>query len=101
MNNTDEVLKEIAKVLKQNPNDFEGVRRVLRNTKSKHSEINTRDINISHHIPGFRFLKRNNMLYLERDYTGRGINPMGVTAPLGVNAVANELIQRKNQPKRI
>ena len=68
-----ELLKEIGDVLRQDPSGVDAVRRVLRNTKSMHREANTRDLNAVHHVPGHKFVKRNNVLFLDKDASGAGI----------------------------
>jgi hypothetical protein len=58
--------REIGIILKEDPNAVEGVRRLLRNTKSKQKDVNTRDLNAAHHIPGYKFIRRDTTIRLER-----------------------------------
>jgi hypothetical protein len=61
------LFNDIKTVLEQDPNAYDAVRRVLRNTKSKHKEANTRDPNANFHIPGYKFIKREGVLILVKD----------------------------------
>jgi hypothetical protein len=87
-----ELLKEIGDIIKQDPNAVDVVRRHLRNTKAKHKEANTRDLNEGFQVPGYKYVKRNNVLYLEKD-SGKGKPEATPDAQSTTNLVKRRLRQ--------
>jgi hypothetical protein len=64
------LVQKIKAVLDQDPRGVDAVRRVLRNTKSQHKELSTRDLNKTFQIPGYKFIKRENVFLLLKDSPG-------------------------------
>ncbi|GHU20902.1 hypothetical protein FACS189472_13040 [Alphaproteobacteria bacterium] len=86
-----QLLKEIGDVLKQDPNGVESVRRVLRNSKSTHKEASTRDLNAAYHVPGYKYVRRNGFLTLEKGGDDKQ-NPSAQPNLDGLQASTNALI---------
>jgi hypothetical protein len=57
----------ISSIHRQDPKDYERVRVALRDSKSEHGEVETKELNKQFHIPGYRFIKREKVLQLVKD----------------------------------
>jgi hypothetical protein len=66
------IFDSLDAILNENPDDFVAVRVLLRDTKDIHNDVKTKDLNERYNIPGFRFIKRGNVLQLIRDGTSAG-----------------------------
>jgi hypothetical protein len=66
-----ELLKDISDIIKQDQNAVDSVRRVLKSTKAKHKDTNTRDLNSTLQVPGYKYVKRNNVIFLDKDYASK------------------------------
>jgi hypothetical protein len=106
-----EVLNDIKNVLIQDRGAVDSVKQILRNTKSKHRELNTRDLNTNYRVPGYKYLKREGVLMLLKDkdadmLTSRSGNVVGermskALVPTGVKPnlkkQVNDLINKNKQ----
>jgi hypothetical protein len=87
--------KEIEDILKANDRDIDGVRSALRNAKSQHKNLKTKDLNAVHKIPGYRFTSRDGIIRLER--SGPLESPPSRTpTPAPVSTPTSLLRPRKN-----
>jgi hypothetical protein len=66
-----ELLKDISDIIKHDQNAVDSVRRVLKSTKAKHNDTNTRDLNSALQVPGYKYVKRNNVIFLDKDYASK------------------------------